>query len=138
MGLGRILAIDYGSKNIGLACSDELRITVRPLPSVRFSSRRDLIARLRAIVSANDVQEVVIGLPLNMDGSSGVPAQRAERFRQALCKEFGFPMKCVDERLSTLEAADLWKELTPRQRRKYHTLDSLAAVLILQRHLKEN
>lgn len=134
---GHILAIDYGTKNIGLACSDELGMTVQPLPSVRFVSRRDLISRLRLTIQENRIQELVIGIPLNMNGSSGDSVRRVERFMEILQKEFKLPLGRVDERLSTLEAMDFWKEMNRRQQRKYRTIDSLSAALILERYLKE-
>jgi len=133
-----MLAIDYGTKNIGLACSDELGMTVRPLASVRLISRRDLISRLRATIRENDIQELVVGIPLNMNGSSGNSVRLVERFVEILRREFELPLKRVDERLSTLEAMDFWNNMSPRQQRKYRTIDSLAAALILERYLKEH
>lgn len=138
MSRGRILSIDYGTKNVGLACSDELGITVRPLPSVRLISRRDLIRRLRLALEENEIRELVIGIPLNMNGSAGDSAEKVERFIKTLQKEFPMPLKRVDERLSTREALVLWKEMSSRQRRRYRTVDSLSAALILEWRLKEH
>ncbi len=135
---GRILAVDYGTRNIGLACSDELRLIVRPLPSVRLGGRRDLIAKLRAIVRENEIREVVIGMPLNMNGTAGDAVRQVERFAEALEGTLGLPLSRVDERLSTIEAMDIWKEMSPRRRLKYRTVDSLSAALILERYLGEN
>lgn len=137
MDRGRILAIDFGTKNIGLACCDELGMTVRPLASVRPSSRRDLISRLRSTIRKNEIRELVVGMPLNMNGSSGNSVRMVERFVEVLRREFELPLKCVDERLSTLEAMDFWNDMSPRQQRKYRTVDSLAAALILERYLRE-
>jgi putative Holliday junction resolvase len=134
---GRILAIDYGTKNIGLACSDELGITVQPLPSLRFASRRDLVSRLRQTIREKEIREFVIGIPFNMNGSSGDSVRRVERFIEILQREFELPLRPVDERLSTLEAMEFWKEMSPRQQRKYRSVDSLSAALILERYLKE-
>ena len=128
--------MDYGTKNIGLACSDELGITVRPLPSVRLVSRRDFVMRLRLTIRENEIQELVIGIPLNMNGSAGFAVKKVERFIEAL-KGLGLPLGRVDERLSTREALDLWKMMSPKQQRKYRTIDSLSAALILERYLKE-
>lgn len=134
---GRILAIDYGSRNIGLACCDELGISIRPLSSVRPASRRDLLSRLRRTIVENEIQELVIGIPLNMDGSSGASVQKVESFIESLQGEFHLPLRRVDERLSTLEAMELWMRMNPKQQRKYRTVDSLSAALILQRYLEE-
>ncbi len=137
MKTGRLLAIDYGTRNIGLACSDELGLTVRPMPSLHLKSRRDLVSRLRSAVEANDIRGLVLGIPLNMDGTSGKPADHVERLAVFLQKEFELPVRRVDERLSTVEALDIWKEMSSRQKRKYRTVDSLSAALILQRYLRE-
>jgi putative holliday junction resolvase len=134
---GRILALDYGSKNVGLAASDELGIVVRPLPSIRNTNHRDLIRLLRLAVREHVVDAVVVGLPLNMNGSSGASAQRVEHLVELLRTDLQLPVSVIDERLSTVEATEMWRGMTPRQQRKYRTVDSLAAALILQRYLEE-
>src|SRR5512143_1720017 len=98
---GRILAVDYGTKNVGLACSDDLGVTVRPLPSVPNNGRRDLILRLKVVASAQRVSGVVIGLPWNMDGSAGDAVSKTERFADSLRSALELPLEAVDERLST-------------------------------------
>jgi putative Holliday junction resolvase len=135
---GRILALDYGTKNVGLACCDELGVTVRPLASIPNTGRRNLIARLRTVVEENSIQSLVVGIPRNMDGSSGEAVNRVERFMDALRLELELPLNGVDERLSTVEAREVWNEMRPRQQRKYRTVDSLAAVFILERFLRAN
>lgn len=135
---GRILALDYGSKNIGLATSDELGVAVRPLPSIPNRSRLDLLRRLRATVKELAIEALVVGLPLHMNGSSGEAADRARRFMEQLRRELGLPLWEVDERLSTIEATEVWRAMSVRQQRRYRTLDSLAAALILERFLEES
>jgi putative Holliday junction resolvase len=134
---GRTLAIDYGEKNIGLACSDELGVTVLPLPSVPNLGRKDFLSRMRMTIREMDIRQLVLGMPLNMDGSRGEAVERMERLIKALHSSLKLPMTGVDERLSTIEAAELWSTLSPRKRKKYRTVDSLAAALILERYLKE-
>jgi putative Holliday junction resolvase len=134
---GRTLAIDYGEKNIGLACSDELGITVLPLPSVPNLGRKDFLSRMGVTVREMDVRQLVLGIPLNMNGTRGEAVERTERLMRALQSSLKLPMTGVDERLSTIEAAELWNTLSPRKRKKYRTVDSLAAALILERYLKE-
>jgi putative Holliday junction resolvase len=135
---GRILALDYGAKNVGLACCDELGVTVRPLPSIPNHGRRDLVGRLRSAVREHNFARIVVGLPLNMDGSSGAAVGRVERFMEILRADLGLPLDGFDERLSTTEAADIWREMSPRQHQRYRTVDSLAAALILERYLEES
>lgn len=135
---GRVLALDFGSKNIGLAASDELGVVVRPLPSILNSNRRDLLRRLRAAIEENSIDVLVIGLPLNMDGSSGPSVQAVRRLAGFLRRQLPLPLWEVDERLSTVEAIEVWRSMNSRQRRKYRTVDSLAAAFILERFLEES
>jgi putative pre-16S rRNA nuclease len=135
---GRILAIDYGTKNIGLACSDELGITVLPLPSVPNLGRKDFLSRMRTTVREMEVRQLVLGMPLNMNGTRGEAVERMERLMKDLQSSLQLPLTGVDERLSTIEAVELWNTLSPKRRKKYRTVDSLAAALILERYLKES
>jgi putative holliday junction resolvase len=135
---GKVLALDYGTKNVGLACCDELGVTVRPLASIPNTGRHNLIARLRTVIEENRIESLVVGMPRNMNGSVGNSANRVERFVTVLRQELGLPLSSVDERLSTVEAQEVWKEMTPRQQRRYRTVDSLAAALILERFLRAN
>ena len=137
MSPGRILALDYGTKNVGLACSDELAMTVQPLESVPNNGKGYLLSRLKAAVSELGIGRIVIGLPLNMDGSAGEAIGRVRLFMDALAAELALPLDLVDERLSTVEATEIWNQMSPRQKRRYRTVDSLAAALILQRYLEE-
>jgi putative holliday junction resolvase len=135
---GRLLALDYGSKNVGLAASDELGVVVRPLASIPNLSRRDLVRRIKMTVKELGIEGLVVGLPLNMNGSSGEAVLRVQRFTGDLRRELGLPLWETDERLSTLEASEMWRAMTTRQQRKYRTLDSLAAAFILERFLGES
>ena len=130
--------MDYGTKNVGLACCDDLGVTVRPLPSVPNRGRRDLVGRLRAAAVEHQAERILIGIPFNMDGSSGEAVRRVDRFKDMLRTELGLPLEGFDERLSTTEAMEMWREMNPRQQRRYRTVDSLAAALILKRYLEES
>jgi len=134
---GRILAIDYGEKNIGLASSDELGLIVQPLPSVPNRGLRAFIKQLRTTIQAMDVQELVLGMPLNMNGTRGDSIVRMEQIMETLRQKLGIPLHGIDERLSTVEAMEVWKNMSRKQQKKYQTVDSLAAALILERYLRE-
>jgi len=134
---GRILSIDYGAKNIGLACSDELRLTVRPLPSIPNRGLRDFCKKLRFTIRTMDVQEIVLGMPLNMNGTRGDSVLRMEQLMETLRESLDIPLHGIDERLSTVEAMEYWGNMGLKQQRKYRSADSLAAALILERYLKE-
>ena len=134
---GRILAVDYGKRNIGLAYCDELRITVQPLPSLPNKGLRDLLKNLNAAIQSMDIRELVLGFPINMDGTRGDSLVQMEQLLEKLKAKLEIPLCGVDERLSTVEATEFWNRLTRKQQKKYRTVDSLAAALILERYLKE-
>lgn len=133
----RILAVDYGEKNIGLACSDDLAMTAQPLPSIPNAGRNKLLKNLRKMIEEMEIREIVLGIPVNMDGTRGDSCIRMEELLKFLKSGLQVPASGMDERLSTVEALEYWKEMSPRRRKKYRTIDSLAAALILERHLKE-
>lgn len=127
----RILAIDYGRVRHGLAVSDGLGLASHPLQALR---RKD-VARdnehLARIVAERDVRRLIVGLPLNMDGSEGPMAAEVRRFGAALGAALGLPVLYEDERLSTDEAETRLQArgLRPSERRRLR--DSLAAALVL-------
>ena len=135
---GRILAVDYGKTNIGLACSDELRLIVQPLPSLPNHGKKDFLQQMRELTEKLDIREVVLGMPLRMDGSRGDAAEAMGKILRSLSGALRLPVLEADERLSTVEAMEIWREMSPKQQRKYRTVDSLAAALILERHMAEN
>jgi putative Holliday junction resolvase len=134
---GRILAVDYGRRRVGIALCDEMGVAVRPIPALPNKGRRELVSQIRRLVEEHEVEGLVVGLPLNMDGTAGESASQAREFMQTLRSQLNLPLTAVDERLTTVEAAGLWKDMSPRQQKKYRSVDSLAAALILQRFLEE-
>lgn len=133
-----ILAIDYGRRRIGLAISDELAITARPLATWTRSNRRHDLARLRQLCRALNVGTVIVGWPLHLDGRPGEMAMEAMRFAARVRKELGLPVQLMDERLSSHEAraarAGSSDERLPGRRRK-ETLDDVAAAVVLRDYL---
>jgi putative Holliday junction resolvase len=130
-----VLAVDYGTRNIGLARSDALGVTVVPLPSLANPGRRRLLERLETLTAEHEIAEIVVGMPWNMDGTPGPAAEQAVELIDAVRSRLGLPVRGCDERLSTVEATERWNALSPRQRRRYRSVDSLAAALILERYL---
>ena len=126
----RILAIDYGRARHGLAVSDGLGLTGHPLPALRRSSAERDLAALRSVVEEHDVRRLVVGLPLNMDGSEGPMAVEARGFAEQLGRALGLPVLLEDERLSTDEAETLLAALRPSDRKARR--DSVAATVILR------
>jgi len=88
---GRILAIDYGRRRIGLALSDRLAVLPRPLATLVRTNRRNDLRRLREIVRENDVRRIIVGHPVHLDGTAGEMADEARRFAARIEKQVGFP-----------------------------------------------
>ena len=131
----RILGLDVGTRTIGVAVSDPLGWTAQGLTTIR---RTKLEADLQAIgdlINQYEVQEILIGLPLNMNGTKGPAAEFAEAFGAALGEQTGLPVTYRDERLSTVAAERtlLAGDVSRKGRKK--VIDKLAAVIILQNYL---
>lgn len=103
---GRLLALDLGAKRVGVALSDELRITVNPLPAIERRSWKDLLRRVAAIIESYDAQGLVIGLPLSLDGSEGSAAQDVREVAEKFRKSLNVPVCLHDERLTTVAATE--------------------------------
>jgi putative Holliday junction resolvase len=127
----RILAIDYGRVRHGLAVSDGLGLMAHPLQFLKRSDMARDLAHLRRLINERDVRHVLLGLPLNMDGSEGPMAVEVRRFGAELAEGLELPVHYEDERLSTDEAETRLQAqgLRPSERRKLR--DSLAAAVIL-------
>jgi putative Holliday junction resolvase len=128
----RYLGIDYGRRRLGLAVSDEDAILASPLPTyARRSETRDL-KYLQRLVSERGVTGIVIGLPLNMNGSRGEMVEEVDGFAEQLERETGVTVDVFDERLTTQEAERVLVEADLSRKRRRKLRDSVAAVLILQ------
>jgi putative Holliday junction resolvase len=101
---GRVLAIDMGSKRVGLAVSDELRLTVRTLPALPRTPWKRLLGSLTELCEQFDVRSIVLGLPLRLDGSEGDAAQEVRRVARNLQLSLKLPLFFQDERLTSKEA----------------------------------
>ena len=133
----RIMAIDYGSKAIGVAISDELRLTVRPLMTIRRNkqSRHQIITHLQNLIEEYEVAELVVGLPLNLNGSFGDAAERVNIFIIELKKIISIPIIAQDERLTSREAEEVMRELGFDLKKRKEKSDEYAAAIILQDYL---
>ena len=103
---GRLIALDLGSKRVGVAVSDELQITANPLPFIERRSWKDLLRRVASVIETYDARGLVIGLPLSLDGSEGDAAEQARRLAENFRRSLNVPVYLQDERLTTF-AADL-------------------------------
>jgi putative Holliday junction resolvase len=133
---GRVLAIDFGRKRIGLALSDEMRLAGHPLATIERLNRREDLRRLREAVKKYGVQQIVVGLPVRLNGSRGEMADEAERFAGRIHKQLRLPVTMVDERLSSWEAKETLAAKGEKKRKKNVNIDAVAAAVILKDFLE--
>lgn len=132
----RIMGIDLGEKNIGIAISDELGWTAQGLETVkrRGSIEKDL-DKINAIVQQYQVEKIVVGLPRNMNGTTGVQGQKALDFADKIRRYLDLPVETWDERLSTVAAERLLINADVSRAKRRKVIDKLAASVILQGYL---
>ena len=131
----RILALDVGSKTIGMAVSDPLGITAQGLETLRRKNRRTDFEALARVLEQHEVGEIVVGYPLRMSGEAGPQAERMAAFAEQIRQRFQLPVHLWDERLTTAEAGRVLRETEMSIRRRAQVVDRMAAVLILQSFL---
>jgi putative Holliday junction resolvase len=131
----RVLALDVGDKNIGIAVSDALLLTAQGRPTLRRSSWDADVAYLRNIVEESEIGQLVVGRPLHMDGRESAQSEKIAKFANKLSVALGIPVVFWDERLTSFAAEQHLEEmgLNWRERRKH--VDKIAAMFILQSYL---
>lgn len=127
----RCIGIDFGARRMGLAFGDDIGVAT-PLPALVAPDPSKQWASLGAVLRERRATDVVLGHPLNMDGSSGPKAREVEAFAARIRSEFGLPVHLVDERLTSYEAESTIAPSRRRAVRKSGLVDSRAATLILQ------
>jgi putative Holliday junction resolvase len=133
---GRILAIDYGSRRMGLAVSDPLGITSQGIETLQRKNKRNDFSRLGQIIRKYDVREIVLGNPLRMSGAEGLQSEKVAGFAEELRQKFNLPVHLWDERLTSAEANRLLRESELSLQERAQAVDRMAAVLILQSFLQ--
>ncbi len=132
----RVLALDVGSKRIGVAVSDELGITAQGLETIQRQNKRRDLEVLRQLLTRYHVKEVVVGLPLRLSGAEGRQAEKMRAFAQLLHAELGVTVHLWDERWTSTEANRLLREAELSIQKRAQAVDRMAAVLILQSWLE--
>lgn len=130
--MSRYLGIDYGTKRVGIAISDGLGLTARPLEVVK---RNDAVSRLSELVSTYDVAKLIIGLPTALGGFEGSSAEAAREFGQELSKCTGAKVEYMDERFTSRMAETALIDSGMKRRDRRETVDKVAAAIILQAYL---
>ena len=131
----RLMGLDVGDKTVGVAVSDELGLTAQGVTTVERRSWAHDLAELDAIAKENSVQKLVVGLPLNMDGSEGPRALASRAFAERASAALGIPFDLWDERLSTAEVQRLLIAADVSRKKRKQVVDKLAAQVILQGYL---
>ena len=128
----RLIGLDLGSKRIGVSICDEKQLIATPLKTINRSTLKELIFELKVIINENNIKGVIIGNPLNMDGSSGRSAQSVKDTSQKIEENINIPICLWDERLSTVGAFNLSSQLDINVSKREEKIDENAAAFILQ------
>jgi putative Holliday junction resolvase len=131
----RILALDHGTRRIGVAVSDETRTIVQPLEYIPAEPFADFLERLRKILAEKQVDFVLVGMPRNMDGSYGLAAQKVETFVGVLKTAIAVPIQTWDERLTSAMANRILIQGNVRRDKRKEKVDKMAAAILLQSYL---
>lgn len=132
----RILALDLGSKRIGMAVSDALGLTATGLKVLESRGREKDLQAIREIIEEYEVDEIVVGHPINMNGSVGPLAEKSMAYAEMLHQETGLPVHLWDERLTTAAAHRVLLEADMSRKKRRDVVDKVAATLILQGYLQ--
>ena len=128
----RLIGIDLGSKRIGVSICDDKQLIATPYKTIHKSKNNELIEELKNIIQENDIKAIIIGYPLNMDGTSGSSAQSVNDVSKNIDKEIDVDVCLWDERLSTVGAFNLSSQLNVNVSKREKNIDKNAAAFILQ------
>lgn len=131
----RYLALDHGTKRIGVAVSDELKMIAQPLEYIPTEPMDAFLVRLKQILTEKEVERVFIGMPRNMDGSYGPAAEKVREFITVLKTEVSIPIQTLDERLTSAQANRVLLQGNVRRADRKEKVDAMAAAILLQSHL---
>jgi putative Holliday junction resolvase len=131
----RILAIDHGTKRMGIALSDELGMVATPLEFILAEPFADFLKRLKELIREKQVDLILVGMPRNMDGSYGPAALKVQEFVAVLKETIGVPINTWDERLTSAQANRMLIEADVRRNKRKERVDAAAAAILLQSYL---
>jgi putative Holliday junction resolvase len=131
----RILALDHGTKRIGVAVSDPMKVIAQPLEYILAEPFADFLARLKEILRDQEVEMILIGMPRNMDGSYGPAALKVQEFVAALKGAVTVPIQTWDERLTSAQANRFLIQSNVRRDKRKEKVDKTAAAILLQSYL---
>lgn len=134
--MSRILAIDHGTKRMGIALSDELKMIAQPLEYIPAEPLEGFLKSLEKIIQEKEVELIVVGMPRNMNGTYGPATEKVKTFMETLKTRFpNIPLRTMDERLTSSQANRLLIEADVRRNKRKEKVDKMAAAIILQSYL---
>ena len=131
----RVLAIDHGTKRMGIALSDETATIAQPLEFIPAEPFTEFLARLKQLITEKQVVQILIGMPRNMDGSYGPAALKVQEFVAVLKETIAIPIKTWDERLTSAQANRMLIQADVRRDKRKQRVDAAAAAILLQSYL---
>ncbi|GBD92761.1 putative Holliday junction resolvase [bacterium BMS3Abin05] len=131
----RILGIDFGRRRMGIAISDPMRIVAQGLETITYHSSKDLWDKLEAVLTRYEIEKIVVGIPLNLNGSESDISLLVKKFSELLTKRFKIPVEFWDERFTSKTAQETLIQMGKSPGRNKKKVDQIAAVLILQNYL---
>lgn len=131
----RILALDHGTKRIGVALSDDLKMIAQPLEFIEAEPFADFLVRLKELIRTKEVELILVGMPRNMDGSYGEAASKVREFVAVLKETITVPLRLWDERLTSTQANRLLIAGNVRRGDRKEKVDKMAAAILLQSYL---
>lgn len=133
--MGRVLGVDYGMRRVGIAVSDSLGVVATPTCKLEVQSLTDAVRQTAELVVEKNVDKVVVGLPLHMNGSKGELAETAEKFASKLASHSGVEVVTWDERLTSAEAERVLLQADTSRKKRKQVIDKMAAQIMLQSYL---
>lgn len=135
----RYLGLDLGTKTLGVAITDKSNTIASPYKTIRFNFEdyESSLNELEKIISENNITEMVLGLPINMDGTKGFASERSLKYKEMLENRFGLPVNLIDERLSSIEAHNILSNNGKKVKEHKENVDAVAATIILDMFLKK-
>lgn len=131
----KLLAVDFGDVRTGLAVSDDLGMLAVGLETVRANGQRALMEKIIETARAYNVTKIIVGNPVNMNGTLGERSERCRDFAQRLGEAAGLPVEMFDERCTTMLAHTIMNETNTRGKKRKNTVDTLSAQIILQDYM---
>jgi len=132
----RVLAVDYGERRTGIAVSDEIGITAQGLETIEVKDESEILSRVAQIAKETGAGTIVVGLPLNMDGTESEKSMKVREFGALLAEETSLPVLFRDERMTSKQAQRVMHELNKKTFKNKPMIDRISATLILQEYLK--